>query len=312
MLHLFLCALFCLSTFSGCSFFRKEATVITSHTTAFGERYFSARLVEKLKNVDGPSIKDTTVIKVLKEALVEELVVEGALYNWARTNSVQFTNDQLLQHLKLQVGDDAELEATVSAATPTTNLLRDAIYVQLIRGELRSRLTNSVVVTDDALKKYYEDVRKDFDRPRLQIRQVVLAEEHEANTMMQNLRDKKITFEDAEKKFSLARNFKKDDELPWLDPKDSSFLSQFSSASAGLQPKIYQTAAGFHIVNIIRVKKNANQPFAALRPQLELAYKQKMGEELYLQWLKDQVKTENVSVDQSRLMALTAEYQESF
>lgn len=312
MRFVLLAHVFCIFSLSACSFFRKEATVITSHNTAFGERYFSARLVEKLKTVDGPFIKDSAVIKVLKETLVEELIIEGALYNWARTNSIQFTNEQLLQHLKLQVGKEAALESSVAAATPTMNLLRDALYVQLIRGKLRTHLTGSVVITDDALKKYHATAGKDFARPRLQVRQIVLAEEHEAKTILQSLLGKKITFEDAEKKFSLSRNFKKDGELPWLDPKDSSFLAQFVSAPLGLQPKIYQTAAGFHLVNIIRVKKNANQPFAALRPQLELAYKEKVGEDLYLQWLKDQVKTENVSVDQSRIMALTAEYQESF
>lgn len=312
MIHPFRLALVCFLFLSACSFFRKEATVITSHGTAFGERYYSARLVEKLKTVDGPSIKDPAVLKVLKEALTEELVVEGALYSWARANNVSFNSEQLLNHLKLQVGDSAELKGTANDASPTMDLLRDAVYVQLIRGELRSRLTSSVTATDEDLKKFHEEIRKDFDRPKIQLRQIVLAEEHEANTMMQNLREKKISFEDAEKKFSLSRSYKKEDELPWLDPKDSTFLSQFLSASPGLQSKIYQTPAGFHIVYIIHVKKNANQPFAALRPQLEVAYKQKRGEELYLQWLKDQVKTENVSVDQSRLLGLTAEYQESF
>lgn len=286
--------------------------MITSHGTPFGERYFSARLIEKLKNVDGPSIKDPAVLKVLKEALTEELIIEGALYSWARANNVHFSDEQLIQHLRLQVGSDATLETSINEAAPSMNLLRDAIYIQLVRGQLRTSLTNTITPTEDELKKYFDEVRKDLERPRLQVRQVVLAEEHEANTLMQSLRDKKITFDNAEKKFSLVRGYKKDDELPWIDPKDSTFMSQFVSASPGLQSKVFQSPVGYHIVNIIRVKKNANQPFAALRPQVESLYKQKRGEELYLQWLKDQVKTESISVDHARLMALTAEYQESF
>jgi hypothetical protein len=312
MLKVFVVVILCPPLFTACSFFRKEATIITSHGTRFGENYYSARLVEKLKNVDATSIKDPSVLKVLKEALTEELIVEGALYSWARTNNVHFTDDQLVQHLRLQVGSDTTLKSEVEEAQPSMNLLRDTIYVQLIRGQLRASLEATVKPTDDQLKKHLEVIRQSLERPKIQMRQIIVAEEHEARTLLQSLREKKISFEDAAKKFSLLRSYKSDDDLPWIDPKDSSFLANFANASPGLQPKVYSTPAGYHLVHIVRVKKSANQSFAALRPQVETAYKQKAGEELYLQWLKDQVKTGAILIDQPRIMALTAEYRESF
>ncbi|MCC6137928.1 MAG: hypothetical protein IT287_04805 [Bdellovibrionaceae bacterium] len=297
---------------SACTWFRKEAVVITSHGTEFGERYFSARLVEKLKNVDGTSIKDTSVLQILKEALTEELILEGALFAWARAHNIKFSEEELVQHLRSQVGGEATLQSSLQEARPTMDLLRDAIYIQLIRDKVRAELVEKIIVDDETLKKYLEEIRKDLERPLFRYRQVVLAEEHEAITILQHLREKKITFEDAEKKFSLIRGFRATEDLPWVDPKDSSFLGHFASAPIGLQSKVYPTPVGFHVVNILQVKKNANQPFAALRPLVETSYKQKKGEELYLQWLKDQVKTGNISVDQARLMSLVAEYQESF
>lgn len=286
--------------------------MVASHDTQFGERYFSARLVEKLKNVEGTAMKDPAVVKTFKESLVEELIVEGALYSWARKNKVHFSDQQLLDYLRAQVGTESSLSSGVTEGQPSMNLLRDALYVQLIRGQLRASLTEKVQPSDEELKHHYEVIRKDLERPRLRLRQILVAEEHEANTLLQNIREKKISFIDAEKKFSLIRGFKADEELPWIDASETTFLHQFSNAPIGLQSKVYQTSVGYHLVSIVGVKKNANQPFAALRAQVETSYKQKRGEELYLQWLEDQVKTGNISVDQPRLMALTAEYQESF
>ncbi len=312
MIRSLLFALLCVLNLTACHLFRKEATVVSSHGTAFGERYYSARLVEKLKNVDGPSIKDPAVIKTFKEALTEELIVEGALYAWARANNVHFSDEQLLDYLRTQVGGTAVLSTEVHEAQPSMNLLRDAIYVQLVRRQLQAELVKGVAPSEDDLKKHFEVIRKNLERPRIRIRQILLAEEHEANTLLQNIREKKITFTDAEKKFSVIRGFKPDEELPWVDASETTFLHQFSSAPIGLQGKVYQTSVGYHLVSIVGVKKNANQPFAALRPQVESSYKQKKGEELYLQWLEDQVKTGDIAVDQPRLMAITAEYQESF
>lgn len=308
LLLLFLFALF----LPGCQWFRNDHVVISSHGTEYGERYYSARLIEKLKNVDGTSIKDTAVIKVLKEALTEELIIEGALFSWARAHKIEFSKEQLLEHLRSQVSGDVTLEGSLHEAAPSMNLLRDAVYIQLIRSALRAQLTLKVTTSEPELLKHFEDIRKELERPKIQLRQIVLAEEHEATTLLQSLREKKISFEDAEKKFSVVRGMKKTEDLPWIDINDSSFLASLANASPGLQNRVLQSSMGFHIVNVVQVKKSANQPFAALRPLVESSYKRKRGDELYLQWLRDQVKTGNISVDQSRLMALTAEYQESF
>lgn len=312
MLQIFFSALVSALMLSSCQWFRSEATVISSHGTQFGERYYSARLVEKLKNLDGPSIKDPSVIKTFKEALTEELILEGALYAWARTNAIQFTDQQLTNHLRAQVGGTGSLKTELTGAQPSMNLLRDAIYIQLIRNQLELKLAASVHPTENELKEHLEAVRKHLERPRIRLRQILVAEEHEANTLLHNIRDKKISFADAEQKFSLLRGHKPDDELPWIDASETQFLHQFAAAPIGLQNKVFKTTVGYHLVSIVGVKKNANQPFAALRPQLEVSYKQRKSEELYLQWVQDQVKNGDISVDQPRLMAITAEYQESF
>lgn len=312
MVHSSLLAFVAFLLLTSCQWFRSDATIISSHGTTFGEKYYSARLVEKLKNLDGPSIKDPAVIKTFKEALVEELIIEGALYAWARTQKVHFTNQQLTDYLRTQIGTHGNLSSGVHEAQPSMNILRDAIYVQMISGQLRAHLLASIEPSDDDLRAHYELIRKNLERPRIRVRQILVAEEHEANTLLQNIRDKKISFADAEKKFSLLRGFKEDDELPWTDASETQFLHQFASAPIGLQNKVFKTSVGYHLVSIIGVKKNANQPFAALLPQVTLSYKRKRGEELYLQWVQDQVKTGDISIDQPRLMAITAEYQESF
>ncbi len=144
------------------------------------------------------------------------------------------------------------------------------------------------------------------------MKQIVVAEAAEAQTLLQNLREKKITFEAAEQKFSKLSPRGTNDDVPFYDIQSNPLVAQLLNSPVGLQNRIFQSPAGFHIVHVLQVKKGAPQSFAALRSQIEVYYKQKRSEELYLQWLKDHVKTDSVSVDHARLLALKAEYQESF
>ena len=143
----------------------------------------------------------------------------------------------------------------------------------------------------------------------MQIRQIVVAEErgrHSPAAVRKN------HVEAAEKKFSLFRNYKPDADLPWVRPKDSAMLAPLENAPVGLYGKILKSHVGYHIVKVVRTRKDAIQSFAALRPTLEKEYKEKKAQQVYLQWLHDRVKTEAATIDEPRLRALTAEYQETF
>lgn len=298
-----------LSSLSSCAWFRKETVVVSSHGIDFGERYYSARLVEKLKNVDGPSIKDPALLLALKTALTEELIIEGALFAWAKYKNIHFSDQDLQAYLYRQVGEGMDLKTVIHEAAPTTNLLRDAIYIQLIHKKLQKHLITSAPPTDVELMNYYEKNKALFDQVKIDFRQIVLAEEHEATTLLQHLIEKKISFVHAEKKFSIVTDPKV---RPSVDSKSSPLASQLSNSNPGLQSRVFQSPHGFHIIHVLRVKKGAAQAFAALRPHVLTHYKRERGAELYLQWQRDQVKNGSISVNQSRIMALTAEYQESF
>jgi hypothetical protein len=299
--------------FTACSWFHSEKVVIRAHGISFGEKYYSARLIEKLKTVDGPSIKDTSVVLTLKSALTEELLVEAALYSWAQTQNIQFTEKQLTDYLSQQLGNsETSLGEFILEANPSMNLLRDAIYIQMIQAALLQSLKDSVVITEDDLKTFYEEQKAKMGKAEIQLRQIVVAEDHEADTLLAALKSGKTTFEAAEKKFSIFRNYKENDELSWIGAKDSSLFTPLENASVGLFPRVLSSHMGFHIVKVVRTRKGAIQSFAALRPSLELAYKEKKGHEVYLQWVHDHVKKETAMIDEQYLLSLTAEYQETF
>lgn len=295
-----------------CSWLRKDATIIVSNGTNYGERYFAARLIEKLKTVDGPSIKDPALLKTFKEALTEELIIEGALFSWARAHGVSFSDQELQRQLQDQVGQNSDLHADVSGAAPSMNLLRDTLYLQLIQKKLQTHLLSESPATDTELKLFFEKHKTLFDKPKVQFRQIVLNTEDEAKTLLQHLRDNKLSFEDAEKKFSLIREYKPDAEIPFYDATGNGLVPQLLGAPQGLQSRIYSLPSGFHLIKILQIKKNTNQSFDALRPSVLTVYNQKRANDLYLQWLRDHVKTKSVIIDHARLLALKAEYQESF
>jgi hypothetical protein len=210
-------------------------------------------LIEKLKMMDGPAIKDTALTKVFKEALTEELIVEGALFSWARANNIAFSDVELTKKLQEQMGISANLQSNIQGASPSLNLLRDAIYVQLIQEKLRQKLIADEPPTEQQLKLYYEKNASQFSRPKVQMKQIVVTEEAAAQTLLQNLREKKISFDAAEKKFSTVNHLTADNVAPFYEATSTHFVSQLLNAPIGLQNRIYQSPAGFHIVFVLQV-----------------------------------------------------------
>ncbi|MCB9072634.1 MAG: hypothetical protein H6623_03365 [Bdellovibrionaceae bacterium] len=292
----------------GCSWFHREHTVIAAHGISFSDTYFSARLIEKLKNVDGTTIKDPLVIRTLKTALTEELLVEATLYGWAKKNNISFSDKEINDFLHQQLGDSAALMEAQSA----TNLVRDAVYIQLIQARVAKTFSDGVVPTEEALKTLYSQHQKVATMPRMKLRQIVVAEEHEADTLFAAIKSGKTSFEEAEKKFSLLQGFRPDDELPLINPRDSGLFAPLEKVGVGLYPRILKSHLGYHLVKVVHVKKDATQSFAALRPSLEIEYKRQRGQELYLQWLHDHAKKDTAVIDEPRLLSITAEYQETF
>ena len=96
---------------TSCSFFTKNEPLIKVGDIAFSKSYFSERLVEKLKNVDGLHIKNKDLISSLSNQLEKELIQEAFFFLWAQKNKLQIDASDMSAYLGTQ--------ATTSQGSPT-------------------------------------------------------------------------------------------------------------------------------------------------------------------------------------------------
>lgn len=138
-------------------------------------------------------------------------------------------------------------------------------------------------VSDEELKKAYEEVKKQAARTEYKARHILLKDEAEAKKLIKEL-DKKADFAELAKKHSLGPTAKNGGELEWFDK--SQMVQPFAEAVTAMQPGTYskepvQTQFGWHIINLQETRTAEPPAFDEVKPQLTaLVQRQKLGVQL--------------------------------
>ncbi|WP_295612750.1 peptidylprolyl isomerase [uncultured Lamprocystis sp.] len=177
---------------------------------------------------------------------------------------------QEAQKRKLQDAPDV----TAALEVQRLKVLSNAALADMARG---------IQVTDDELKKAYDEVKKNATRTEYKARHILVKEEAEAKKVIKEL-DKGADFGELAKKKSEGPTGKNGGDLDWFNA--DQMVKPFAEAVAKMKAGTYtkepvQTQFGWHVINLQETRTAEPPKFEDAKPQLTaLVQRQKLGQEM--------------------------------
>ncbi|WP_295384695.1 peptidylprolyl isomerase [uncultured Thiodictyon sp.] len=156
-------------------------------------------------------------------------------------------------------------------------------------------MAQDIKVTDDELKKAYEEVKKTAARTEFKARHILVKDEATAKKVIKELEKKGADFAELAKKYSEVSTAKTDGgALDWIDP--NQMPKPFAEAIVKMKPgttssEPVQTQFGWHVINLEETRIAPPPSFEEIKPQLTaIVQRQKLAVEVNK--LRDAAKVE--------------------
>jgi len=164
---------------------------------------------------------------------------------------------QEAQKRKLQDSPDV----TAALEVQRLKVLSNAALADMARG---------IQVTDDELKKAYDEVKKNATRTEYKARHILVKDEAEAKKVIKEL-DKGADFGELAKKKSEGPTGKNGGDLDWFNA--DQMVKPFAEAVAKMKAGTYtkepvQTQFGWHVINLQETRTAEPPKFEDAKPQL--------------------------------------------
>ncbi len=143
-----------------------------------------------------------------------------------------------------------------------------------------SRQLNTVTVTDDEAKKYYDKNGERFNQPQLfSARHILVKTDAEAKKILKEIsaeKDKEVAFIAAAKKYTLDNNKDSGGLLPWFP--EGQMVKEFTEAvkkmkKGEISKAPVKTEFGFHLIYLVDVKAAGKIPFDQIKERVKQGLK---------------------------------------
>lgn len=223
--------------------FDRQVDQVKSALEANGQDFSTAEGKKILKDV-----KETVLESMINDQLIlwqakeHNIVLEAEEFNEAISQLEQYHGgkDALETYLKQQSFDREDFEAQVKD--------------QLIISKFKEKLTSDVKVTDDEVKKYYDENKEMFELPSPEIRasHILVDTEDEAKEILAKIKDG-ADFEELAKKYSKDPGSKElGGDLGYFA--EGKMVPEFEEAAFALKPgevsEIVKSEYGYHIIKV--------------------------------------------------------------
>ncbi|NLK61908.1 MAG: peptidylprolyl isomerase [Fusobacteria bacterium] len=161
---------------------------------------------------------------------------------------------------------------------------------------------NEIEIKDSELEIEYEKNKENFKRNEevkashilltVNVQEPQESKEEKLNKITEifnDIKEGKISFEDAAKEYSGCPSSKNGGDLGWFER--NKMVAEFEAAAfsgeIGLYPQIVETQFGYHLINIIDKKPEGYIPFEELKEGLKEDILEKRKGERYREWEKE-------------------------
>ncbi len=177
----------------------------------------------------------------------------------------------------------------------------------LIESLLKKKIITEAQVTDEDMKKYYEEHKEEFKRPReINTRHILVKTESEAKQIQARL-VKGEDFVELAKTYSIDPNAKASGGEIGFQPQGSLVpdyeKAAFNLKKAGDISGIVKTQFGYHIIRLEAVRPAAYVPFEEVKDSIKNAIVQARQGEMLEKYIESLKKASKVTINESLLQA---------
>ncbi len=191
--------------------------------------------------------------------------------------------------------------------------LEDVKKRVIVEAFIKKKLETDVKISDDEMKKFYEQNKEKFKTPeQVRASHILVKSEADANNILAQLK-KGASFEDLAKKYSTDATAAKGGDLGWFSK--GSMVPDFEKAVFSLKEgelsNVVKTPYGFHIIKLTGKRAAGIRSFDEVKDQIKAAI-MPSKQQAFFQQLKDSLKKgAKISVKEDALKALDTKVAES-
>lgn len=252
-------------------------------------------------------------LEPLKRALLESAIERTLLLQAARDLNVSATDAEVDTEV-LRVS--ADYPATAFDAELAKRQMTMAEYKQkeaarlTIEKLVQAHVYARVGVTEEELRKYYDDHASEFDEPeQVRAAQIVVKGLDEARRIQQQLRQGK-KFAELARRYSLSPDARVGGDLGFfprgvMPPAFDEVAFKLATHQIS---DVVETEFGFHLFKILEKRPARKRDFAEVRREVEqklLAEKREQAQKAFVAALREKAK---IQVNEKELLAMTAKF----
>jgi hypothetical protein len=259
-----------------------------------GEREFARLAMQRGMSREEKRLEQQRLVRaVLEERIAQELIL-AAFKRESAEKGLTFPKRAVDQRMEEVIrrrfgGDRRALAEALAKERLTLDEWRHLLCRQMIVEEMRAReISGKVRISPDAMRRYYEEHRAEFEHPgRLLLRRIVLVGP-EAERRSEELRDRlyrnEADFAALAREYSAAPDAEEGGLWGWQDPADLAepLACKLAQARVGGVVRV-ELGGEWHLV---RLEARDRLEFESARPILEARLRREEMERLNRQWIE--------------------------
>lgn len=290
--------------------------VVDVNGVALTAGQFAEELAFRLREMDALSAKDPAFLQRTKNQIVEEFIVQALCSQWAKENGLLLkaeTVEAEIKKFRASYPDDLAFQQALTEQGLTYRNWRSRLEQTLLQKLVLQKITEAgPKPSDTEIKTYYDAHRSEFmEKETVQIRQIVLANESDAQAIEQELK-KGRPLSSLIAKYSTQPQAQgntnpNNPAVMWLKKGESPvFESAFKLKPGRLSP-IMKSDFGYHIFEVLSHKPPKAKALAEVKPNILRNLMEKNEQTAYLSWLDAQVRKARVFKDQALINSMKVE-----
>ncbi|MBN2418885.1 MAG: peptidyl-prolyl cis-trans isomerase [Deltaproteobacteria bacterium] len=252
--------------------------------------------------ITGQDVKDN-IKPILKKIIEKRQILE-----YGKKYGITISEEELdsaVNLLRQDLPDDVFKEMLIKRYIDFEDWKDNLGEDLLLKKIVSTAIADSVTVSFEETKDYYEKHLEEFRHPRMvQIRQIVTKTREDMEKVLELIKNGSSIRELA-REYSVAPEAEDEGLMGWVSEGelDETIDSFVFSLKVGEVSKILESPYGFHVFRIIDAKEEGVKAFPEAIKEIESKLSSEKREEIFKKWLEDLNKEFPVSVKEDKILA---------
>lgn len=289
--------------------------VLKSDSVVMSSEEFAKKLAEKLSKYDAITAKDPAQIQRAKKDVEKEFIIQSIVKGYSDKQKVKIQKEEIdaeINKMRASFPDDYSFRQELSKQGISFYQLQNDMEYHVLEKKVLKHLTSKITLPkDEEINKYFEKNKSKYSfKEKIFLRQIVLANESDADKIQAALKEKK-SFEKLAKIFSVAPEGKdKNGLVGWVEKGTLEIFDKAFELPMGIPSKTFESPYGFHIFLVEKKLPAGHQTINEVKSSILQHLLEMKEQEYFSAWLSDEVKKLHVFKDNKLIQAMSVETRE--